>query len=100
MSCRYPNKRSYDTEADARDGADEIKARVFSRGQKFVPLYPYACPTDNHWHLSSARQGRATCPACSALDMPSWFDNRRQEWVIYAHGGCGIQAGVQAVANA
>lgn len=97
--CRYPDKRYYDSEADARDGAEEIRARVFSRGQRFAPLYPYPCPSGQHWHLSSARQGRATCPRCEVTDLPSWFDSRQQEWVIYAHGECPIQGGVKGVAN-
>jgi hypothetical protein len=99
-NCRYPHKHSYNNEDDARDAVEEIRDRVFSRGQRFVPLYPYLCPGGrDHWHLSSARQGRATCPQCEVGDLPSWFDGRRNEWVIYAHGDCPIQAGTKGVAN-
>lgn len=97
--CRYPDKHRYETEADARDGVDEIRAKVFARGRRFVPLYPYICPGREHWHLSSSRQGRATCPLCSVTDVPAWFDQHAKQWVIYAHGDCPIQGGVKAVAN-
>ena len=97
--CRYPTKRRYESEGEAVDGAQELRERVNGRGRRFIPLYPYRCPESDHWHLSSARQGRATCPLCGVADLPSWFDNQRQEWVIYAHGQCPIQSGVKAVAN-
>ncbi len=97
--CRYPDKHRYDTEDDARAGADEIRTRVFNRGQRFVPLYPYICPSGKHWHLSSSRQGRATCPRCDATEIPAWFDNSSKQWVIYAHGDCPIQGGVKAVSG-
>lgn len=97
--CRYPDKHRYETEADARAGVDEIRAKVFARGRRFVPLYPYLCPGHEHWHLSSARQGRAACPQCETVE-PAWFDDNRNQWVIYAHGECPTQGGVKAVTGA
>lgn len=98
-ACRYPYKMHYESESEARFASEEIRARVHGRGQRFIPLYPYQCPENEHWHLSSSRQGTATCPRCDTPDLSAWFDHRRNEWVIYAHGDCPIQAGVTAVAD-
>lgn len=87
MACPYPTKRWYPTRRDARYGAESIREVVTARGGHYNTLYPFRCPGDDHWHLSSARQGAKVCPSC-AQRHPAWFDSRRREWVIYAHDEC------------
>jgi hypothetical protein len=87
MACPYSTKRTYLTREEARAGADSIRAVVTARGGHYNTLYPYRCPGDEHWHLSSSRQGVKSCPTCGQR-QPAWFDKRDQVWVVYAHGDC------------
>lgn len=89
--CPYPKKQFYLTRADAVTAAATIRTKVEKRGDTYTPLHPYRCPDRNHWHLSSAKQGRAPCPTCSQPQLPAWLDPRTQTWVIYAHGDCRTQ---------
>lgn len=85
--CAYPNKRRFLTELDALRGVARIKSREVAAGRKFDPLYPYRCPGNGHWHLSSARQASAACASCGAT-RPAWFDKHQQRWTVYQHGDC------------
>lgn len=87
--CRYPDKRHFLTRSDAVAGANRLAQR---HGENYTPLHPYKCPGGEHWHLSSSRQGRAQCPGCRQTNVPAWFDQAKQTWVIYAHGECLTQA--------
>lgn len=61
-SCRYNNRRAYRTEAAARSGANEIEAQVTFRGGDYVPLEPYPCPYEQHWHLRWAAHANLYTP--------------------------------------
>lgn len=89
--CRYPSKRAFPTRARARLGTQDIRETVEARGGHYNTLYPYRCPGGDHWHLSGSRQGAKDCRACGTR-QPAWFDSRRREWVVYAHGECATQA--------
>lgn len=88
--CPYPRKRSFETRALAREGATQIESNVTERGGVYTQLYPYRCPSDKHWHLSSARQGNKECPSCSEL-WPAWFNKSTGTWVVFAHNYCATQ---------
>lgn len=89
--CPYPRKRSFYTRELARTGARQIEFSITERGGTYTQLYPYRCPSDKHWHLSSSRQGNRACPCCDAL-VPAWFNKTGGTWVVFAHDYCATQA--------
>ena len=54
----------YDTEAEARDGADHVRSTSGAR------LLPYACDTCGKWHLAPASRHTPStaCPVCRSAD--------------------------------
>lgn len=86
-TCRYPNKKLFSGEASATAGAEAIRAKVEAAGREYDQLYSYQCPGADHWHLSSKRQGTATCPICFDNEAPAWFGG--EVWVISAHDHAG-----------
>lgn len=90
-TCVYPDKKLFPTRDTARGGAREIKQKVQAGGGTYTTLYPYKCPGRTHWHLTHHRQGTKACSYCGEK-RPAWYDSRRREWVVYAHGGCGTNA--------
>ncbi|KMV13941.1 hypothetical protein ACT17_32695 [Mycolicibacterium conceptionense] len=85
--CRYPSKKLFTDEDSAFAGAEAIRAKVEASGGTYDQLYPYQCPGADHWHLSSKRQGTATCPICFDNEAPAWFGG--EVWVIGAHEHAG-----------
>jgi hypothetical protein len=56
--CPTPRKKEYRSRAKAMRARLDIKASAAHRDDP--PLYPYLCPSGEHWHLTHLPQRKPT----------------------------------------